>query len=57
MQFQAISTVEKVLLFCYNYDPQSQKYVLLAINIMKVGGILTLLFLIGLGIYVTKGRK
>lgn len=36
-------TVEKVLLFCYRYDPTSGSYVLFATNIMRAGGILTVL--------------
>ena len=38
-------TVTKVLMYCYQYDPDSGSYVPVAQNIMKVGGILTLLFL------------
>jgi protein SCO1/2 len=37
-----ISTVDRVLLFCYNYDPQSRKYVLFAQNLMRVGGLATI---------------
>ena len=42
---------EKVLLFCYHYDPQSNSYTLVAMNLMKGGGILTVLIL---GIYLLK---
>lgn len=38
-------TIEKVLLFCYHYDPVSNKYVLFATNFMKAGGVLTVLIL------------
>jgi protein SCO1/2 len=38
-------TIEKVLLFCYHYDPVENKYVLFATNFMKVGGVLTILIL------------
>jgi protein SCO1/2 len=38
--------VQKLLLFCYHYDPQAAGYVLFATNIMRAGGILTV-FLIG----------
>ena len=37
-----ISTVDRVLLFCYNYDPQSRKYVLFAQNLMRIGGLATI---------------
>ena len=42
-QGKLVSTVERVLLFCYNYDPQSQKYVLYAMNLMRAGGFITLI--------------
>ena len=32
--------VEKILLFCYHYDPQASAYVLFATNFMRVGGAL-----------------
>lgn len=38
-------TVEKILLFCYHYDPKEGKYVLFASNFMKIGGLLTVLAL------------
>lgn len=38
-----ISTIERALLFCYNYDPQARSYVLHAVNIMKLGGLLTVI--------------
>lgn len=43
-------TVEQVLLYCYTYDPNSRSYVPLAWNIMKLGGLVTALFL---GIFLT----
>lgn len=39
---KVISSLNKLLLFCYNYDPQSKKYVLFARNLMKIGGLLTI---------------
>jgi protein SCO1/2 len=38
-------TIDKVLLFCYHYDPTENKYVLFATNFMKAGGALTVLLL------------
>jgi len=38
-------TVEKVLLFCYHYDPATGSYVLFATNFMRAGGILTVLII------------
>jgi protein SCO1 len=34
-------TVEKILLLCYHYDPNANRYVLFATNFMKAGGALT----------------
>ncbi len=33
--------IEKILLFCYHYDPKSGAYVLFATNLMRAGGLLT----------------
>ena len=38
-------SIDKVLLFCYHYDPVENKYVLFATNFMKAGGALTVLLL------------
>jgi len=38
-------TIDKVLLFCYHYDPVENKYVLFATNFMRAGGVLTVLIL------------
>ncbi|MBH38294.1 hypothetical protein CL658_04610 [bacterium] len=43
-----ISTVESLLLFCYNYDPNEQGYVLEAIKLMKLAGTVTIFMMIGL---------
>lgn len=37
--------VQKILLYCYHYDPQAGGYVLFATNIMRAGGILTVLII------------
>ena len=37
--------VQKILLFCYHYDPQAGGYVLFATNIMRAGGVLTVLLI------------
>ena len=38
-----VTPVEKLLLFCYNYDPQSKKYVKAAQQLMKLGGVVTII--------------
>lgn len=37
---------ERVLLFCYSYDPHARGYALAAMKVMKAGGALTVLFLL-----------
>ncbi|MFN1835322.1 SCO family protein [Balneola sp. MJW-20] len=39
------STVERLVMYCYQYDPDSDSYAPVAINIMKLGGLATLIFL------------
>lgn len=36
---------DKFLLFCFHYDPDEKAYVVFAGNVMKIGGVLTILFL------------
>jgi protein SCO1 len=35
-----ITTVEQIILYCYHYDPQGGKYVLVAQRVMQVGGVI-----------------
>ena len=42
---KSISTIEKVILFCYHYDPQNGKYTLLATHVMQIGGVITVALL------------
>lgn len=35
---RSISTVEQIILYCYHYDPQGGKYVIVAMRVMQVGG-------------------
>jgi protein SCO1/2 len=36
------STIDRLLLYCFHYDPDSKGYVLFATNVMKLGGAATL---------------
>lgn len=38
-------SIDKLLLFCYHYDPKAHSYTLFATNVMRGGGILTVLIL------------
>lgn len=52
------NTVTKLIMYCYQYDPDSNSYVPLAINIMKLGGLATLIFLgIFIGLLWLRERK
>ena len=39
------STMDKILLYCYRYDPDAKGYVLFAQNAMKVGGVVTVVLI------------
>ncbi|MFL2630815.1 MAG: SCO family protein [Thermodesulfobacteriota bacterium] len=39
------SISDKVLLYCYGFDPIGRKYALKALNVIKLGGVLTLLLI------------
>ncbi|MBI2487962.1 MAG: SCO family protein [Deltaproteobacteria bacterium] len=49
--------LNKVLLFCYHFDPVGKKYALQALNVVKAGGVVTLLSLVGLLTYFWKKEK
>jgi protein SCO1/2 len=49
-QGRSISTTEKILLYCYHYDPQGGRYSLVAVNVMRLGGVVTL---VALGSFLT----
>ena len=36
------SVVDRIILYCYQFDPESNSYVVHATNVMKLGGLLTL---------------
>ncbi len=37
--------LDKFLMYCYQYDPKTHKYALVAVNVMKAGGLATLIVL------------
>lgn len=56
---KSITTAERILLYCYHYDPNGRKYSLLATHVMQVGGGLTLLLItvfVG-GMWMRERRK
>jgi protein SCO1/2 len=50
------SVVDQLLLFCYHYDPESGKYGFVVMNLVRAGGILTLV-LLGGGIFLSLRRE
>ena len=53
------SVVDRILLFCFQFDPKSRRYAWYAYNIMRAGGIVTLLLLFGflLPVWVRENKK
>jgi protein SCO1/2 len=52
------SPIDQVLLLCYHYDPATGKYGLVVMNLLKIGGALTLLLLGGfITIMLRRERK
>ena len=45
------SPVDQLLLYCYHYDPASGKYGAVVMNMMRLGGLLTLIAIIGMFIF------
>ncbi len=41
-----VSTIDRIILYCYQYDPESGGYVVLASNIMKLGGLAVVIFIV-----------
>lgn len=39
---RSVTTTEKILLYCYHYDPQGKHYSIVAMNVMRLGGVVTL---------------
>jgi len=48
--------IDHVLLFCYRYDPSSARYSAAILKIMRLGGILTVLCIVG-GILISRRRE
>lgn len=44
-QGKFMSTMEKLVLYCFRYDPSANSYVLFARNTMKLGGVITMILL------------
>jgi len=52
------NTIDRIILYCYHYDPQAGGYVVFAGNVMRLGGLLTFAILaIFLGILWYRDRR
>jgi protein SCO1 len=50
------SPIDHVLLFCYHYDPSNGTYSASILRIIRLGGVLTVLFILG-GIWIFRRRE
>ena len=44
---RSITAVDRLILYCYHYDPQDRKYTLMATRVMQLGGVITMFTLGG----------
>jgi protein SCO1/2 len=51
------SPVDQLLLFCFHYDPSSGKYTPIVMNIVRLGGIVTLLVFAVAGVVFWRGER
>jgi len=52
------NTLDKLVLFCFHYDANSNTYVLFAQNVMRLGGVVTMIILFSfLGVFWMRERK
>lgn len=51
------SAFDRVLLYCYRFDPTKGKYTWAAFGIMRTGGVLTLIFLVWLMVVLWRGER
>lgn len=53
------STIDKIILYCYHYDPDAGSYVVFAGNVMKLGGAIVLVLMVILigGLWWKERRK
>ena len=50
------SAIDELLLYCFHYDPESGRYGLLVMNLVRLGGVLTVLF-VGAAIVLMRRRE
>jgi protein SCO1/2 len=50
------SAIDELLLYCFHYDPESGRYGLLVMNLVRLGGVMTMLF-IGASLFLLRRRE
>ena len=50
------SAIDELLLYCFHYDPESGRYGLMVMNLVRLGGVLTMLFIGGF-IFIMRRRE
>lgn len=51
------SPADQVLLFCFHYDPSTGRYTAAVLRFVRLGGVLTMLAVAGLGWFLVRGRR
>lgn len=51
------NTMDRIILFCYHYDPDAKGYVLFATNIMRLGGVFTVFLVAAFIIWQVRQQK
>lgn len=51
------TTVDRLLLYCFHYDPDAGSYVFFATNVMKLGGLVTFIGLGGFLLHLWRGNR
>ncbi|MBI4264381.1 MAG: SCO family protein [Acidobacteria bacterium] len=49
------SAIDELLLYCFHYDPESGRYGVVVMNLIRLGGVLTLLFIGGFIVLMRRG--
>jgi protein SCO1/2 len=50
------SAIDELILYCFHYDPEAGRYGLVVMNLVRLGGVLTVLAM-GVFIVVTRRRE
>lgn len=55
---KSLSTIEQVILYCFHFDPNAGKYVLMARRVMQVGGAISAVFLFSIiGVLLLREKR